>query len=267
MRRLAASSLRLAMVALLSVTAVSAAPPVRHAPNPAGGAVDQLVIAGNACGPAALLAAFRCGNEHWQRASAAVPGAGDKERLRWIIRHRGARASAHLPGRPRWTKDGVNVADLCDIANELAAGHYLPPLRHEILFASGGESPDRLLRRVHRQLETSLEKGFPPVVSIRRFVHREGRGWLLVEGHFVTIVAVPRKLSRGERSFPVTYLDPWGGKVREGLVAIPENGLLAVAGEPSPCLEAVFPEALVGRKLVRKGEMTAIAVAAAIGRW
>ena len=35
----------------------------------------------------------------------------------------------------------------------------------------------------------------------------------------------------------------------------------------APCLEAVFPDALVGKKLIRAGESTALTVAAVLGRW
>ena len=41
---------------------------------------NQLVVAGNACGPAALLNAFRFGNADWQR-RVRLAGATDKERL------------------------------------------------------------------------------------------------------------------------------------------------------------------------------------------
>lgn len=233
-------------------------------------AVDQLAIAGNACGPAALLNAYRFGNRHWQRAAAAVPDDNDERRLRSIILTRGTIASAHLPGRPRWSRNGVNIADLCDIANEINGENFLPHLSHEVLFSQPRETPEQLLRRVHRQLEQSLAKGFPPILSIRRFVFRQApdgtRHWVAVEGHFVTLISMPRKLDRNARSFPVAYLDPWGGRHCEGVIAIAGQPFLAPPGSPSPCLQAVFPQALVGDKLVRRGETTIIGAPAMIGR-
>jgi hypothetical protein len=256
---------RAALVLALLVSPVAAAPPVRQAPNPAAPPVNQLVI-----GPAALLTAFRSGNVHWQRAADAMPGADDKERLRHIIRTRGNIRSAHLPGRARWSRDGVSVADLCDIANELTSGLYLPRLDHEVLFAAPGERPDQLLSRVHRRFEGSLAKGFPPVLSVRRFALRKTTGgaaeWTLVEGHFVTVSAMPRKLGRGGDGFAVSYIDPWGGKRAEGFIRIPQQPLLVPAGAPPVCLEAVFPEASVGKRLLKRGEPTALVVAAVISR-
>jgi hypothetical protein len=91
----------------------------------------------------------------------------------------------------------------------------------------------------------------------------------------VTITAVPAKLEKDARSFPVKYLDPWGGRRCEGSVAISDRGFLSGKPQPgqvadptlSPCLEAVFPQALVGKGKLAKGEATVLTVSAAIGRW
>ncbi len=258
------------VLVLAAAMSGASASPLREAPDPVAPVVDQLAIAGNACGPAALLNAYRTGNRHWQRAAESVPGATDQARLRSIILNHGGIASAHLPGRPRWSRDGINVADLCDIANELNGTNFLPLLSHEVLFMQPRESPARLLRRVHRQLEASLAKGFPPVLAIRRYVHRKGPDgtaqWVTVEGHFVTLNSLPRRLDRHALSFPVSYIDPWGGRRCEGVIAIAGGSFLASPGSPAACLEAVFPQALVGDTRVRRGETTAIGVVAMIGR-
>ena len=78
---------------------------------------------------------------------------------------------------------------------------------------------------------------------------------------------IPRKFDKKSRSFPVRYVDPWGGKRCEGVIGVPDRPLLADAAGNSSCLEAVFPQSGVGKKTVRKGEETILAVAAAIGRW
>lgn len=250
---------------------VMASPPLRVAPNPTASPANQLVAAGNACGPAALLTAMRFGSPPWQRAAQAIPGRSDREVIFTIIRERGMRPSAHSNGHPRWTPGGVNVLDLCDIGNEIARGHFLPPLRHDVFFVTAGESQAALLRRVHRRLEGSLVKGMPPVVNLRRYSLRRQRGkapqWIAVQAHFVTITAVPVTLPNESGSFPVTYIDPWGGVTCAGTVLIPDNGFMATTPGKSPCLEADFPRALVGKNAVPAGEPTAIAMAAIIGCW
>ena len=241
---------------------------MKEAVNAGAAPVNQLVIAGNACGPAALLSAFRCGDENWRRAADAVPGENDRQRLRTIILREGMRPSKNLGGRPRWSKSGLNVADLCDMANELTRGQYLPGLGYEIFFLKPKETPEKLLGRVHGRLVKSLDRGFPPVVSIRRFVKKRGV-WNVVEGHFVTVVGVEKKLGKGERGFAVSYLDPWGGKRDSGRIIISPTAFQAGGNDPmfAPCLEAAFPKASVGKAKAGKGEPTFIAISAAIGRW
>ena len=236
------------------------------APEPA----NQLEVAGNACGPTALLNALRFGNSDWQRAATAITGETDKQRIYTIIREYGMRPSSHIKGRPRWSRKGVNLADMADIANELTRGHFLPLVSQEVLFLKPGESQEKQLIRVHRLLTTSLKKGLPPVVSLRRYALRATAGrppeWLVLDAHFVTVTAVPR-LEKGARSFPVSYIDPWGGARCEGSVAITDQAVLADSSAASPCLEAVFPLAVVGKNRVLAGEVNALTVAGVLGRW
>lgn len=251
---------------LIALAGCCGAAELREAPGAAAPPVNQLSISGNACGPAALLASFRCGGETWQKAAAALPGATDREQLGQWIRRYGLRPSAALKGRMRWTGNGINVEDLVLAANEMNRPLYLPQLAHDDLFLRRGEKPDELLRRTHGRLERSLAKGIPPLLSLRRFVLRKG-SWIPLQGHFVTVIAVPRKHPRGGQEFTFTYLDPWGGKRREGKLGIATRSLLAGPGQSSPCLEATVPDAGIAKDQVRRGETTAVVPAAVIGRW
>ena len=248
-----------------------AAPAAREAPNPAAVPVNQLVVAGNACGPAALLNAFRFGNTDWQRAANALAGANDKESILKIIREIGMRPSKHVPGRPRWSRRGVSVADLRDMANEMTAGRFLPPLSEEVFFPPPGETPEKLLRRVYQRLATSLAKGLPPVVSLRRYVLRPQDGkppqWVAIDAHFVTLTLMPRALEKNARAFDVGYIDPWGGKRCQGSIEIPASPVFVDTAGGASCLEADFPQSAAGKTLVRRGEKTVLVPAAAIGRW
>lgn len=257
---------QLSSLLLVTALTVSAAPDLREAPNPAAIPANQLVVSGNACGPTALLNAFRFGDASWQRASDALTGETDKQRIYTIIREYGMRPSAHLTGRPRWSKKGVNLADLTDIANEMTRGRFLPQVRQEVLFRSSRETPAKLLARVHSHLETSLKKNFPPLISLRRYVMRGGT-WMALDAHFVTVTAVPRKLDKNALSFAIRYVDPWGGKFCQGAVALPDRPVLADATAESPCLVAEFPDASVGKKLIRRGETSTLVPAAVLGRW
>lgn len=259
------------LLVLLFISPAIAAPHLREAPNISATPANQLLVSGNACGPAALLNAFRFGNPQWQRVSDSITGSNDRERIFTIIREIGMRPSKHLPGRPRWNRRGVGVADLRDMANEMALGHHLPPLREEVFFIKPRETPEKLLRRVHHRLNHSLAKGLPPLLSLRRHALRKQEDgsaqWVVIDAHFVTLSAIPRKLEKNARSFPVRYIDPWGGRHFEGHIAIPEKPVLPDSRGHSSCLEALFPKASVGKKLLRPGEPTVLMVPAAIGRW
>ena len=256
---------------LLGCGLLAAAAPLREAPNMAATPANQLLVSGNACGPAALLNAFRFGNDHWQRGCSALDGRSDREQILQIIRGPGARPSAHTPGRLRWSRRGVNLADLRDIANELTRGQYLPPLNEEVFFLMPRETPMAMLRRVHQRLETSLARGLPPVLSLRRYALRAQPGraaqWTVIDAHFVTLTAIPRRLDKHAGTFTVRYLDPWGGKSYDGRIAIPRQPLLADQSGVSTCLVAEFPQSSVGGKLVRRGETSVLVPAAALGRW
>ncbi|BCX46132.1 hypothetical protein HAHE_00400 [Haloferula helveola] len=238
----------------------------RWAPHAVAGPVDQLSVAGNACGPAALLASLRCGSEKWRGVPERIPGSSDKSKLLYIIRAHGIRPSASLKGRNRWTGAGINAEDLADIAEELAAIGGLPNPKTESILLQKREKPDKLLRRSHDRLRDSLKDGFPPVLSLRRYVWRNG-AWQALQGHFVTVVMVPEKLERGASSHEFVYFDPWGGKKVRGSFRIPPLPVLSTDGKTSSCLEAVVPDANIGRSKVRSGERTVVVPTVITGRW
>ena len=238
----------------------------RWAPNAVAGPVNQLSVSGNACGPSALLAALKCGDDRWRGIPEKIPGASDRAKLLFIIKAYGLRPSVSLRDRKRWTRHGVNAEDLTAMAAELAAISGLPAPRNESLLLERRESPEKALRRTHKRFRQSIINGFPPVISLRRFVHRGGN-WLSLDSHFVTIVQVPEKLPRHSRDFTVTYFDPWGGKKRTATLRPPVVPVLSTDGKKTGALEFAAPEADVGKSKVRSGERTALVPSLAIGRW
>ncbi len=249
----------------------TAAPALREAPNSGAVPFDQLAVSGNACGPAALLNAFRFGDKNWQQAVNVAAGDTDKARLLTVIRTWGLLPSNSLAGRKRWSRHGINADDLLDVANEMARVRFLPQMKCEVLMTTPGETPQELLRRTHSRLSTSLAKGLPPIISIRRIAHRKASGkapeWIVLQGHFVTVTRIPAKLDRDATGFDLTYLDPWGGRRATGRLALSNQAFVVAPGAPSPCLEAAFPQADVGKKQTRAGETTLLTLAAGIGKW
>ncbi|MBK1832816.1 hypothetical protein [Roseibacillus ishigakijimensis] len=233
-----------------------------RAPHPQFPYVDQNKGIGNSCGPAALLNAFGSGSEKWQAAAAKIPGDNDRARIASVIKSFGQKPSSNLPQRARWEiRSGVNFADLAVMADEFRSLQWgLPKVRAELYFASAGADSEKKLRLAHKQLHKSLAKGLPPILSVRRFVHRQGH-WQSVHGHFVVLTALPRQLPRGSQSFPVEFVDSSGAKTFSGLISLAtqESGL--------PCLVLHCPSSEIGKKQVRAGEGSALGLAGAIGAW
>ncbi len=251
---------------LLSFFFASCAPTHYEAQNPGAKPFNQLELAGNACGPAALLNSWRFGKPQWRKVSETPPGLSDRERIRAIARGPAMRESSSLPGRARWSRNGINLVDLRDVANEMGRPFLLPTLSEETLFLKPGESQQAHLRRVRSLAARSLSNGFPPILSIRRFVKR-GSEWVVVQGHFVTITSVPGSLATGSPSFDVKYIDPLGGKFLEGKIAISPTPFLGQDAAKNPNLEAVFPGSDAGKRFVRSGENSYLAVSAVLGRF
>lgn len=176
------------------------------------------------------------------------------------------RESSSLPGRARWSRAGINLTDLRDVANELARPLYLPPISQQTLFLRPGESQNSHLRRVQSLLAHSLKEGFPPILSVRRYVKRNDQ-WTSVQAHFVTVTSVPGSLSSGLSSFPIRCVDSWGGRFRGGHISISERPFLGENANENPNLAAILPDVSIGKNLIRAGEESILVASAALGRF
>lgn len=232
-----------------------------NAPNKDAKPVNQLIISGNACGPAALLSSFRLADPKWQELAQAIPGKNDRSRLSYLIRNYGMRPSNYL-GRPRWNEQaGINLLDLTDIANELKNNKRLPELEWQVLLQKQNESGEKLIKRCHTQFVRSLKKGLPPVIGLQRLTNRPVAGtpaWVTVHGHFVVITGLPRKLDKETTWMPFQYADPWGAQTKMGIVKFDQqNGF--------PALVAEMPYSKFGTHKLKKGEESIVILASGIG--
>ena len=243
-----------------ALAACAPVPDFYQAQNLSAKPFNQLELAGNACGPAALLNSQRFGNPAWRKLSETPAGLSDRERIRAITRGPAMRESASLPGRARWSKRGINLSDLRDVANEISRPAYLPALTSETLVISPIEGKDKHLARVHAKLARSLAAGVPPIVSLRLYAQRGGT-WAHLQSHFVTITSVPGRLDPGATGFPVRFIDPLGGKFREGRIV--------TGSEPDIDFftKAEFPGITIGQSSLRPGEKPYLTVAGALGKF
>lgn len=170
------------------------------------------------------------------------------------------RESSSLPGRARWTRNGINLLDLRDVANEISQLERLPPISQETFFLRPAESQASLLKRVHTHLGRSLNNGFTPLLSIRQY-ELKGKAWEGNRGHFVTVTGISEIQDNG---FHVKYIDPLGGKFCSGEIQISSRSFLSSQPERNPNLEAIFPQTRIGSS---SGRSAYIAVSASLGQF
>lgn len=194
----------LVFVCLVLASQCAPSGPAR-APQMAAHPANQLSIAGNACGPTALLNALRFGNPADQQVAAAIPGDTDRSKLRHMIIRYGTKASSHIPLRKRWSRRGINAADLTDVTNEIAP---LSPRVRMII----PRDPEGVFQ-THEAIARSLRRGFPPIVGIRRY-----EGAKTIDSHFITIIELPEAITADAQEFRFSYIDPLGGKKCQGTI-------------------------------------------------
>jgi hypothetical protein len=230
-------------------------------PNPSAIAANQLSIAGNACGPTAILNSFRFGSETWRQA-ATIPGSNERSQLRHIIVQEGAKTSRHIKKQRRWTIRGINAADLTDLANDLTKNYSLPKIDLTIA------SEETTLQKTYKHLAASLRNSLPPTAGIRRTVSSTNGGWKTVDAHFVTIISVPPTLEKNATSFPVTYIDPLGGKILSGNIRLETMTFHIAMKEKNRTnyyISADFPNSQIGKNKVKKNEATQLKIDSIIG--
>jgi hypothetical protein len=199
-------SIGILAVACLGFTQCAPVGPAQAA-NPNAKPMNQLVIAGNACGPAAAVNALRYGSAPYQAAARAIPGETDLARLEHVIQTQGCTWSQHVPQRQRWSDRGINAADLTDVINELTAKRAAPRVTLRV------PSGTKVLHESYDALARSLRRGFPPVVALRRY-----QGVSVMDSHFIMILQVPDSLDANASEFTIRYLDPMGASVRQSII-------------------------------------------------
>lgn len=234
----------------------------RAAPFPDVAPQNQLEVFANSCGPVCLYNSLTFGSRRWEKLLRKIPKESAKERMLYLVRTLGQKPSRHFSGIKRWSaRSGMRSADLLDLANDLRGSSFLPKLELTHHFQAPKKPNTVLLAQAHREMQHSLKKGFPPIATLQRYAQK-GSMWLVIQGHFVSIIEVPSELPRGATSFPVRYIDPWGGKILTGTIRAPEavypvaptgGALFDLATGPAAII-ADFPETQVGKKKLKKGQ-------------
>ncbi len=177
--------------------------------------ITQHTAGDKACGPTALLYAFKLGNKGMRGAYSKLPGATDQEKLKSLVSQLSGMPSQVIYHQKRLDeKEGMSAQDLFAAANDL-----LPGLQRMNFDRSEKEGEiGTFLKRVHQNLLNSIANGVPVMAIVvpymASFEAKKNRNtWSEHNGHYVVITGVPDALSDDALSFSVEYLDPDTGKV------------------------------------------------------
>lgn len=184
----------------------------------------------NACAPCALINSLKFGNEGLRSAYQGFLGGNDSTRLVYLVdRYFRNRPSTVVRGQKRWGFHGVYVADLTESFREILEEAKLPTCSGDYLSRIEGEADRQQLARIHRWMADSLEKGFPPVLSLRSFMvktrpeHGDEPRWEPGFHHFVVVQSIPRDILPGAAGMEIRVIDPNTGTI-SGIHIHPEPG-------------------------------------------
>lgn len=171
----------------------------------------------NACGPASILNCLKFSRPEMQEVYGKLTGGSDGMKMRFVVdRYLKLRDSSVYPGQRRWGVHGVASEDLVAGMNELLAAHGAGELAATYLDRQEGEASLDFARRIHRLMQTSLERGVTPILSLRAFYVRDQEesghepAWETGPHHNVVVTAAG-DFAAGS-GFLLTALDPWEGR-------------------------------------------------------
>ena len=175
----------------------------------------------NACGPCSLLHAVRFGDAELQAfyKTKMVGGDNSSSRLRYIVdRYFKTKPSLVIPNVSRFGVHGVEVEDFAQSCNDLLTEAKLEDVTGSYLDRQKSETDTEMLDRIHGWMLGSIERGFPPVLSVRSYVVRsrtennKAPAFEMGGHHFVTVSSVPSDLDPKAIGFEIEVIDSVGAK-------------------------------------------------------
>jgi hypothetical protein len=188
--------------------------------------VTQSAGGPRACGPTALLYAFKFGNPVMKAAYAQFPGSTDSDKLKNIVKIFGKRPSKTTYHSVRLDpNNGMAPLDVHATVNDmLSARDGQPILQSQTLARETLESkPGAFLKRVHASLRTSILNKVPVVSIIVPYAgkfdgEKNTNVWSEHNGHYVVVTGVPDSLPEESLGFSFQYLDPETGRMDQAFL-------------------------------------------------
>lgn len=243
-----------------------------HVPNRKSSVLNQLHYHTEACGPTSMLNAMAHGDAFWVSRFNRIPGDNDHDKIEQLINTLGKKLSKRSIGEFRWDAQypGTRINDLRDMINEASATPKKQTTLY-LLFREEKEQPQAHLQRIHKQLHHLLSKGLPPPMNIER-AYKHNNTWFKAGSHMIVLYAIPESIAENATSFPIKYIDPYGGHISQGELRISNTRFYAnmpwakdKSMKLTPALIADFPNTSVYLSTVPSGKTTVLYLQSAIG--
>lgn len=185
----------------------------------ASGLASQTDLDKMACGPTCLYNQF-CLNDNLRPKLRQLAGDTPEEKIDALITAYFLSPKARDKSKPRFGQDGLTIYDLADGLGEWRRSLSLPPLAEVDAFRHPEETSRHFVKRIHGQLQESLDHGICPVINIGSYgampdaVKADKHAWKRLGGHFVLVAGLEPIDTDTGISFVARLHDPWGGKFR-----------------------------------------------------
>lgn len=162
------------------------------------------------CAPRALLFALKYGNQDLQSVYAQLSGDHMEGKVDFVIAKWG-KSTSRVAGRKRFQK-GMYALDILDLSNDVMGEFKQAEVVHHSTTRHPLESDEECVHRIHKWINESLDKGFPPIALIDHFVaskvsSEESVEWKSKCAHAVAITKVPDSLRGNQTGFAFEFVE------------------------------------------------------------
>lgn len=238
--------------------------------TPSAPLLVQNVIHPKACGPCALVHSFSHASKKFR--STPFFQQSYKKQVENIInqaKELKSTSSSHSQWNPKY---GMKTPDLLYVANRFS------PKQLSSINLTGLKQGDKTnLEQTYQLINSSITKGFPPILSIKQQVHKPFKShsnyyWIQTRGHFITLTKILPPSTKDINKILFEYIDSLDGKKHQGWIL--DKPMPLITTSPlnrkkrvfsTPFLTALMPELQISKTTIPDSFIITTEINSAIG--